>query len=484
MLSLRNIIKNKKNFFIIYILISIITLLFFIGNNAIEQIDSNIRRAFIESITGDIVLEKTSDVSMNLYGANTPIIDSFFTIPVLPAYDSVMDILSTENSIAGITSQVSGNAILDLQNVREPVLLCGIDVESYFPLFPGIIIEEGRFLIPGEYGAMITSERARRIVEQKAQNTLIGAPILLTTGNAFGFKIREVPLIGIFSYENPGAFMNDIVIIDPQTVRILNSIQVASSSNVDLEENVIRLMNADPDDIFNNFYDEYFSSGYETNETEFSIGILQEYLRETNIDKSTEETGGDWNFIILRLNKGVPSNTFISSLNKKIKQYGVTAVNWRTASGISSISTLLIQALFNSGIFLVCIVGIISIINILMVSVFRRTREIGTLRAIGASDMYIRSLIYFENLFVAFLAGFTGIFFGFLFINWINSLNLNITNGIIVTLMGGNQILHFKFLPNWAFFSSSIALVLGFVASVYPVETAVRIQPIEAVRRG
>jgi ABC-type lipoprotein release transport system permease subunit len=232
-LFFRNIIKNKKNNIIIILLIAIITFIFFIGNSVIGMIDRGIRQAYVESLTGDVVLEKTADITMNLFSANAPVISSFFNMPVLPAYDAVMEIITAESKVNGITSQVSGSAYLDFMNVREPVLLCGIDAGSYFSLFPGIILEEGRFLRDGEFGAMITEERAQRIEMYSGQRPYIGAPLLLTSGGAMGFKIREVPLVGIYKYKNPGQFMNEIIIIDPQTVRVLNSIQVAGSSSKD-----------------------------------------------------------------------------------------------------------------------------------------------------------------------------------------------------------------------------------------------------------
>jgi putative ABC transport system permease protein len=164
--------------------------------------------------------------------------------------------------------------------------------------------------------------------------------------------------------------------------------------------------------------------------------------------------------------------------------YGITAVNWRTASGSSAILPLLVQALFNTGLFLVCTVGAIAIINVLLISVFRRVREIGTLRAIGASDSYIRSLIYCENMIIAMLAGLIGVSGGYLLSKWMNRADLIITNELIVTILGGSPVLQFDFLPYVAAFSIIAALFLGFAASVYPVETAVRIEPTEAVRRG
>jgi len=482
-LALRNIIRNKKNSIIIILLIAVITFFFFLGNSVIGMIDRGIRQAYIESLTSDVVLEKTSDITMNLFSANAPIISSFFNIPVLPAYDSVMEIAAAEPGVNGITSQVSGKAFLDLMNVREPVLLCGVDAESYFSLFPGITLEEGRFLSAGEYGAMITEERAQRIKLYSGERPAIGAPLLLTSGGAMGFKIREVPLVGIYRYKNPGQFMNEIVIIDPQTVRVLNSIQVAGAKsdykNAAGGEISTRLLAADPDDIFG----EVFSANDETKDAGFSVNFLENYLRDSKSDKNAQETGGDWNFIILRLKKGVSAGAFISSLNKKIQPYGITAVNWRIAAGNSAILSLLLQIMFNSGIFLVCVAGIITLINILLITVFRRTREIGTLRAIGASDVYIRSLVYSENFFIAVIAAFAGLIAGVLFISWINSLGINISNELIVSIMGGN-ILKLEFIPQTAVFSFLMAVLFALAASLYPVEVTVRIEPIVAVQRG
>ena len=386
-LALRNIVKNKRNSLVIAVPIMVITFLFFIGNSVIGRADRNIRQAYIESLTGDVVLQKAGDVTMNLFGANTPVIDSFFTIPVLPAYDTAMEIVRAQAGVDLITSQVSGNAYMDLLDVREPVLLCGIDAATYFSLFPGIVLEEGRFLQAGEYGAMITAERAQKIEQRSGQRPHAGMPVLFTSGGAMGFKIREVPLVGIYSYKNPGQFMNEIVIIDPQTARVLKSIQVAGAET---GEGSLHLPAGNIDDIFG----EAFAQDYEISEVEFSADFLRNYLSELRTDMLNEGTGGDWNFIILRLQKGISANAFISSLNKKIEPYGLIAVNWRIASGTSAILILLVQALINSGIFLVSIAGVIAIINILLISVLRRVREIGTLRAIGASDVYIRSLFY------------------------------------------------------------------------------------------
>jgi len=485
-LALRNILKNKKNSIIITSLIAVITFIFFTGNSILSKADINIREAFIDNLTGDVVLEKAGDMTLNLFGGNAPVIDSYFSIPVLPAYNAVMELVSPQEGIAGITSQVSGRALLDYLSIKEEVLLCGIDPATYFSVLPGIKLNEGRFLAAGEYGAMITEERALRIERQSGQFPAIGDPMLFTSGGVMGFKIREVPLVGIYSYKNPGQFLNEIILVDPQTVRVLNSIQVADGSDYVPNEKNLHLISADIDEIFN--ID--FSIDEIDEADEFSIDTLQLFLsgdndniEENSINKKYAETGGDWNFIIIRLKNNKFTSAFINSLNDKLNSFGITAVNWRISAGTSAVYMLLVQSLFNIGILLISIAGAIAAVNIHLISVFRRTREIGTLRAIGASNNYIRSLILTENIIIAITAGIIGILGGIAFSGLIDGRNLDISNNLILSMLGGS-VLHMDFLPHIAVFSILMAIFLGFAASLYPLEAAVKIEPMAAVRRG
>ena len=476
-LIIRNIIRNKKNSFVIFLLIAVITFLFFIGNSIMGQANKGLRKTYIESLTADVVIQKKSDMSMNLFGANSPVIDNYVAIPSLPAFDHLVQILDNEKGIENFTSQVSGTAALKIPEISENntgIPVCGVDPETYFDCFPGISVTEGRFLKNTEYGAMITADRADRIEKETGRRPQIGMPVLLSNAGASGFKIREVPLVGIYKYENPGQFMNEIVIADPQTVRVLQSIRVATAYVNDGDS-----IAWDPELSFyteDNTAEEYTEEGFNP---DFLIGFLDS---EENTN-TAELAGGDWNFILVRLKQGISPSFFIKNLNKKLEPYNAYAAGWRTAAGTSAIIMLLIQSFFNIGGSLVSIAGIIVVVNILLISVFRRTREIGTLRAIGASDSQIRFLIMGENSLIALVSGITGILGGILFLRMINSMNITIPNELIASLLGGS-VLQIGFLPFIAVISFCIALFLGAAASLYPVETAVRIDPITAVRQG
>ncbi|MDR2209987.1 MAG: FtsX-like permease family protein [Spirochaetaceae bacterium] len=479
-LILRNILRNKKNSLVIFLLITLITALFFIGNSLIGQTNAGLQKTYIDSLTADVVIQKDSDMSMNLFGANSPVIDNYVTIPVLPAYDNIIELIAAENTIEGYTSQVSGRAALELPELTdndEPVLVCGVEPETYFTCFPGITVEEGRFIQPDEYGAMITTARADRLEKETGIRPTVGMPMIFTSAGYIGFKIREVPLVGIYRYQNPGQFMNEIVIADPQTVRVLLSVQVATAPAAEDQS----LLPTDPDSFFadpDSEEDPPYSEPFDG----FTPEDLGNFLRST-AGSPAEVSGGDWNFILLRLKEGVPPAPVIRNLNRQLRDFGVYASGWRTAAGTSAIMMLLVQAFFNIGGLLVSIAGVIVVINILLIAVFRRTREIGTLRAIGAPDLYIRLLIMGENCLIAFIGGIAGLIAGIGSLRLINSMNIGIPNELVASLLGGST-LHIGFLPLTALGSFCIALLLGAAASIYPVETAVHIDPITAVQEG
>jgi ABC-type lipoprotein release transport system permease subunit len=486
LLAVRNIFRNKKNSVIIMLLIGVIAALFFIGNSVFARSNRGLRQSYVDNLTGDIIIEKKSDVTMNLFGANTPIIDDYFTIPVLGAYNEIVNKLSAFPEILAYTGQVSVTCKLDVLDTRSNALLCGVDAASYFDMFPGIELLEGRVLAAGEYGAMITRRRADEIERSSGKKPEPGTPLLFTSAGDTGFKIREVPLVGIFSYTAKGQFMNEIVIVDVQTARVLAAVQIATS-DVEPDAEKLALLDAGLgiDDIFSN---ELFDADEPPEDQAPGAspplaGVL-DHLFSGGGDKPggvKDFSGGDWNFIILRLKKGASAGRVVAELNKVLADFDALALGWRFAAGSSAILVLLLQALFNSGIALAGLTGVIAIINIMLIAVFRRTREIGTLRAIGAPDLYIRSLMLFENSIIGLCAGVTGIVAGTVILIFVNGLHITIENELIAGLLGGG-VLTLDFSPSAALLSFAVALVLSILASIYPVETAVKIQPVVAIR--
>lgn len=124
------------------------------------------------------------------------------------------------------------------------------------------------------------------------------------------------------------------------------------------------------------------------------------------------------------------------------------------------------------------LVGGIGIMNIMLVSVTERTREIGIRMAVGARKKDIIRQFLIESAVVSGLGGLIGIILG----SFVSALLGNML--LEQQIAFGPQIEHFTVLPSWwlvvgAFLFSAI---LGIVFGLYPANKASNMQPVDALR--
>jgi len=114
------------------------------------------------------------------------------------------------------------------------------------------------------------------------------------------------------------------------------------------------------------------------------------------------------------------------------------------------------------------VVGGLGVMNTMIMSVMERRREIGVLKAIGATNGYIIKMILIESALISLIGGLLGLGIGYIGSKGLGFISQGQAEGIVT--------------PRLAIYSMLFALFLGVVGGLYPAKRASKLSPVEALK--
>ena len=448
-----------------------------LGNSVSEAVNTGYEEVYTEYVTGHATLSTASDQSFTVFGSEALLVGRLLVPPVLldagRLAQSVRQVSGVENT-AGL---VTVAALVQIAGSSQHQPLFGVDFEEYGVLFPQLRLLRGSLPPPGEPGMVIHQSRFAELSRALGTEPELGSPVLLSTHNDYSFTIREVPLAGVFAYPVSDPLLDRVGLIDAQTARSLNG-YVYGTPDAD---STAELPVDDLDGLFA-VADELVTANQGLDPADIERRLREEHPLEA---LALETREGAWNFILVRLAPNARAGGAVR-IARALREAGFSGIegiqvrDWRRSAGGTAVLIWIVQVLLNAGLIFVAAGAAVVAVNALVLSVLERTREIGTMRALGATRARVGFLISGETLVLVVGAGVVGVGVGTILVGLVNLLQIELSNPVLQSLFGRT---HLAGRLSFSLIAAHVALclALGLVSVLYPLGKSLNIPPVKAM---
>ena len=171
------------------------------------------------------------------------------------------------------------------------------------------------------------------------------------------------------------------------------------------------------------------------------------------------------------------SPKYVEPVRKKVEEMGFETFS--LMDQLEEIRTMFIfmdMFLFAVGMIAI-VVASLGIINTMVMSILERYKEIGIMKAVGASNRDVRKIFFFESGVIGFMGGVFGLALG-----WLVGMIINIVINSIAVRQGVPDMNYFSF-PWWLCLGAiAFSILVSLIAGIYPTIRAARVDPVVALR--
>ncbi len=237
--------------------------------------------------------------------------------------------------------------------------------------------------------------------------------------------------------DNIDKSVNSIIRVNDIPYRVLGVLASRGSSFGFSRDNVVILSYKNIDRNFTN------------NVSSYTIAVMTDDIRK--VSEAMGEAEGT--FRAIRKLNTTEENNFVLDRNDAVAEKAMKSLGFLTISAtVIGLITLIGAA--------------IGLMNIMLVSVTERTKEVGLIKAIGGKSKLVRRQFLLEAIIISLLGALFGILLG---VAVGNLFSIVLKTGFVVPW-------------NWVIYGIVLCTIVGLLAGLYPALKAGRLNPIEALR--
>lgn len=489
-IAFRNLKEHKTKTFIVGTLIALGIAILVIGNSLMDSATEGIRKTYIESYTGDVIVTGRHRGEITLFGLMG--MDGLNSaLPVIPEYEVVYDFAVNHPDVIAVNPQVTTVAMMRLDEGETYSFLFGVDPVRYEKMFPdNIELLQGRFLLPHEEGIVISEAVAEQLEKNLGRLPAPGDKLVLTMLNeVVGIKVREVPIRGVFRFRQTDPQMDTVSFIDVGNLRALAGMKLSAVSVDDLTEAERAVFSDFDEDALFGADDGLFGGALiddvsvTVDSTDDAFSFFEVFERDDEAGLADDSDSDAWHFLLLKLRPGASADKVMADLQQFFAANDLPAdtLDWLAGAGPIAGIAYGVKGMFNVVIVVIAIVAVIIIMNTLVISVTERTVEIGTMRALGAQKSFVRRMITWETLLISGIFGVIGIALGCAVLWILGATGIEASNAFFEVIFGGKT-LHPVPSVSAIVTSFVVVAVIGVVSALYPASVALKATPAAAMQ--